>query len=77
MDSGVIKELSIKISSHLELLEPKGVHPQVEEERVKMDYMKSNYMKGSEIQEELKNVTIENFLEFDNNGQYDFRRCED
>ena len=27
MDSGVIKELSIKISSHLDPPEPKGMHP--------------------------------------------------
>ena len=27
MDSGVIKELSMKISSHLNPLEPKGMHP--------------------------------------------------
>ena len=44
MDLGVIKELSIKISSHLELPKAKGVHPLVEEERVEMDNMKSNYM---------------------------------
>ena len=27
IDSGVIKELSIKIRSHMNPLEPKGVHP--------------------------------------------------
>ena len=52
MDSGVIEELSIEISSHLELPEPKGVHPQVEEKIVEMENMKSNYMKASDIQEE-------------------------
>ena len=72
MDSGVFKELSIKIRS---LLKPKGVHLQVEEERIKMDNIKSNYMKESDIQEELKNVVIENHLEFDNIGRYELR-CE-
>ena len=42
-----------------------------------MDNMKSNYMKVSDIQEELKNVVIENYLEFENNGKYEFWRCED
>ena len=27
MNSGIIEELSIKISSHLDLPEPKGMHP--------------------------------------------------
>ena len=77
MDSGVIKELSIKISSHPERPKLKGVYLLVEEERVEMDNMKSNYMKVSNIQEELKNVVIENYLEFENTGKYEFRKCED
>ena len=36
-------ELCKKNSSHLELLEPKGVHPLEREERVKMEGMKNNY----------------------------------
>ena len=51
MDYGVIEELSIEISSHLELPEPKGMHLLVEEEIVEIDNMKSNYMKVSDIQE--------------------------
>ena len=50
MDSGVIEELSIEISSHLEPPEPKGMHLLVEEEVVEMENMKSNYMKVSDIQ---------------------------
>ena len=73
MSSGVIEELSIEISSHQEPPEPKGV----QEEIVEMENMKSNYKKESEIQEEMKGVVIENFLEFENNGKYEFRRCED
>ena len=42
-----------------------------------MDNMKSNYMKVRDIQEELKNVVIENYLEFENTGKYEFRKCED
>ena len=53
MDSGLIKELSIKISSHLKPLEPQGMHPLVKKQRKIMDNMKSNYMKDVGIQEEL------------------------
>ena len=54
MDSRVIEELSMKISSHLNPPEPKGVHPQVEKKRVKMESIKINYKKDSEIEAELK-----------------------
>ena len=54
MDSGVIKELSIKINSHLNPPEPKGMHPLVKRKRVIMENMKSNYLKETNIQEELK-----------------------
>ena len=53
------------------------MHPLEEEERVKMENMKSNYKKESEIEEEMKNVVKENFLDFDDNGRYEFARCED
>ena len=39
--------------------------------------MKSNYKRESEIEEEMKNVVIENFLDFDLYGRYEFARCED
>ena len=42
-----------------------------------MENIKSNYKKESEIEEEMKNVVIENFLDFDDNGRYEFARCED
>ena len=35
-----------------------------------MENMKSNYKKESEIEEEMKSVVIENFLDFDDNGRY-------
>ena len=38
---------------------------------------KSNYKRESEIEEEIKNIVIENFLDFDVNGKYEFARCED
>ena len=41
-----------------------------------MDNIKSNYKKVSEIQEELKNVNIENHLEFNYQGDYVFKKCE-
>ena len=37
----------------------------------------NNYMKESEIEEEMKSVVIENFLDFYDNGRYEFERCED
>ena len=39
--------------------------------------MKKNYKLCSEIEEEMRNVVIENFLDFDDNGRYEFARCED
>ena len=42
-----------------------------------MENMKSNYKKEGEIQEEMKGVVIENFLDFDNNGRYEFMKCAD
>ena len=44
--------------------------------RVKMESISTNYKKVSEIQEELKNVNIENHLEFNYHGEYVFRKCE-
>ena len=41
-----------------------------------MDNIKSNYKKVSKIQEEQKNVNIENHLEFNYQGDYVFRKCE-
>ena len=41
-----------------------------------MDNIKSNYKKVSEIQEELKNVNIENHFEFNYQGYYVFKKCE-
>ena len=48
------------------------MHLLEKEERVKMENMKSNYKRESEIEEEMKNVVIENFLDFDVNGKYEF-----
>ena len=38
------------------------MHPLEKEERVKMEGMKKNYKSYSEIEEEMKNVVLENFL---------------
>ena len=37
--------------------------------------MKNNYLKEQSIQEELKKVKIENFLEFYSDGRYEFYKC--
>ena len=66
-----------KISSHQELPEPKGMHLLEKEERAKVYSMKKNYKLYSEIEEEMKNVVLENFLDFDLNGRYEFASCED
>ena len=39
--------------------------------------MKKNYKLCSEIEEEMKNIVIENFLDFDVSGRYEFASCED
>ena len=42
----------------------------------KMDGMKKNYRSVTEIEEEIKNVDIGNFLDFDDDGKYEFAKCE-
>ena len=37
-----------------------------------VDNMMSNYLKEVSIQEELKNVKIENYLKFFSDGRYEF-----
>ena len=68
VDSGAVKELSMKSSKcHSNPLEPEGEQPVVRIVENKMvDNMKSNYLKEVSIQEELKKVKIENYLEFNN-----------
>ena len=41
-----------------------------------MEAMKKNYGSLADIEEEIKNVDIDNFLEFDYGGLYEFARCE-
>ena len=41
-----------------------------------MDSILTNYKKDSDIEAELSNVEIENFVEFDYGGNYTFRECE-
>ena len=41
-----------------------------------MESISTNYKKVSEIQEELKNVNIENRLKFNYQGDYVFKKCE-
>ena len=47
----------------------------LEIERDIIECMKKNYRPASEIEEELKNVDLGNFLDFDYDGRYDFGRC--
>ena len=65
MNSGVIKELSMKISKcHPNPPEPEGEQPVVKMADSKMfELMKSNYLKEVSIQEELEKVKIQNDLE--------------
>ena len=35
-----------------------------------------NYLKDNQIEKELESVDIENYLEFDYNGQFTFYECE-
>ena len=42
-----------------------------------MEGMKNNYKSYSEIEDKMKNVVMENFLDFDLYGMYEFARCED
>ena len=44
------------------------MHPS-RKKRVKLEGLKKNYRSVIEIEEELKNVDLENFLEFDLNGK--------
>ena len=62
--------------SHLEPLDSKGVHPYSKEEIIKMEDMKKNYASMDVIAEELKNVGIENFLDFNANDDFEFAKCE-
>ena len=41
-----------------------------------MESIKVNYKKESEIEAELNNVNIENYLRFDYGGKYEFKKCE-
>ena len=63
MDSGAIKELSMKSSKcHPNPPEPDGKQPVVKMADSKMfQNMKNNYLKEVSIQEELEKVKIENF----------------
>ena len=44
--------------------------------RRKMEDIKKNYKSVTEIEEELRNVRLENFLDFDSIRRYEFTRCE-
>ena len=41
-----------------------------------MENMKKNYRSLEAIEGEFKNVNLENFLDFDLNGRYEFAKCE-
>ena len=41
-----------------------------------MEAIKKNYRVSEEIEEELKSVDLGNFLDFDDDGRYEFTRCE-
>ena len=41
-----------------------------------MEGMKKNYAFTDDIGEELKNVALENFLDFNANDNFEFAKCE-
>ena len=41
-----------------------------------MEGMKKNYASMEDISEELKNVALENFLDFNANDDFEFAKCE-
>ena len=41
-----------------------------------MENIKKNYRSLEDIEGEIKNVNLENFLDFDLNGRYEFAKCE-
>ena len=41
-----------------------------------MEGMKKNYRSASDIEEEFKNVDFGKLLDFDDDGRYEFARCE-
>ena len=43
---------------------------------INMNDMKENYNNAEDIAKELDNVKLENFLDFDSNGSYEFAHCE-
>ena len=61
--------------SHLEPLEPKSMHPLVRI-RDKNGRNEKNYNKAPEIEEELKTVDLGIYLDFNDNRDYIFDRCE-
>ena len=77
MDSGAVKELSMKSSKcHPNPLEPEGEQLVAKMADNKMLVnMKNNYMNEVSIQTELENVKIENYLEFYSDGRYEFYKC--
>ena len=70
MDSGAVKELSMKSSKcHPNPLEPEGEQPVTKMADNKMvQEMKNNYLKEVSIQKELKKVKIEKYLELEDLG---------
>ena len=41
-----------------------------------MENIKKNYRSLEDIEGEIKSVNLENFLDFDLNGWYEFAKCE-
>ena len=77
MDSGAVKELSMKSSKcHPNPLKPEGKQPVAKIMKNEMvENMKNNYLKEVSIQEELKKLKIENYLEFFDEARYEFYKC--
>ena len=42
----------------------------------KMDGMKKHYRQVSEIEQEIRHVDFRNFMDFDDDGKYEFAGCE-
>ena len=74
-NSGLNKGLSMKISSHMNPPEPKGVIPLQINNRYKMESIMQNYKKDAEMENEMDLVDMGNFVRCDENGHSTFKKC--
>ena len=74
-NSRVVRGLAIKIRSHINPPEPKDVIPLQINSRYKMESIMQNYKKDAEMENEMDMVDMGNFVKYDENGHFTFRKC--